>query len=385
MPRCAKGGLTIGIDGRELLPDCVTGVGRYLRNFLFSKAIRSSSHRFVVYGNQHSSLGGLDPRIRTRSIHEGRRLWWDQVVLPGLASRDRLDVFFSPYDKAPLGMGCPLVMTFHDLLFLIHPEQSRIRSTLYRPYYLSMRRPMARRARLVLTVSRHAKSDLVNVLRVAPAKVRVVYNGVGEGFEAGGSPGDDTEVLRHYGLDKSYFLYVGNFKPHKNLQVLLEAYSGMGSRFRERILLALAGSPDPHQAALREQVDRMHLGAHVRFTGTVNEAHLAALYRSATCLVHPSLYEGFGLTPLEAMACGTPVVASRATSLPEVVGDAGLLVDPTSADELRDAMIRMLTREDLRRSCALAGRRQARKFTAEAAALRILASLEDAARPQTDG
>ena len=134
-----------------------------------------------------------------------------------------------------------------------------------------------------------------------------------------------------------------------------------------------------------ELIDEMGLQDRICFTGTVTEADLPALYRGAVCLVHPSLYEGFGLTPLEAMACGTPVVASRATSLPEVVGDGGVLVDPGNPAEMTDDMARMLCSGDFRRSCSRAGRRQAQRFTAEAAATRILTSLEEAARQGTDG
>ena len=380
MTRVCSKRLTIGIDGRELLHNCVTGVGRYLSNFLASQTVKSAPHRFLVYGNQYTRYRPESENLSLKILHEGPTILWDQNILRKCCRSDRLDVFFSPYDKAPFWAGCPTVMSFHDLIFLSMPERDGWQERLYRTYYLGTRQLMRRRARFVLTGSEHARREIQQTLKIPPFRIRVVYHGVGAAYRPSPDARRDDKTLREYGISTPYVLYVGNFKPHKNVATLLRACTHLPRALQKKITLVLAGTLDGHSLKLQEDIQQLGLTQTVCLTDTVAEGDLPALYRQAECLVHPSLYEGFGLTPLESMACGTPVIVSRTTSLPEVVGNAGILVNPNSSAEMGNAIENLLTDEKIRMAYARLGLKRAKRFSIEPFARRVLSALEEAAR-----
>ncbi len=371
--------LRIGVDGRELLGDQVTGIGRYLHNFLGSRARERCEHQFVVYGNQHTRYDFSTGNITFQMIKERITAWWDQAVLARAIHQDRLDLFFSPYDKGPFLASCPLVVTFHDLLFLKISDRTGINRLLYNGSYLVQRSCLVRQAACILTVSEHSRNDLVQTFRIPAEKIQITYNGVSDRYFSTESEPQIDAVRSRYDIPPNYLLYVGNFKPHKNVGRLIQAYSGLSPDLRGSHPLVLAGDPGNFGEGLQALAEQLGIRSQVHFAGLVADADLPALYRGASLFVYPSLSEGFGLPPLEAMAAGTPVVASRATSLPEVGGDAGVLVNGESPEEIRQAMEALLLQEDLRRSCIQAGRRRAKQFTVEKTAEKILSALETVA------
>jgi glycosyltransferase involved in cell wall biosynthesis len=250
-------------------------------------------------------IGGVD---LVRLAHHGRSradtvyrdAVWYPLVLPRLARRERLDVLHCPTFRGPLApLECPLVVTVHDLAVLRHPETFNLWTRLYSRLCVSR---VARAARLLIAVSEHTKRDVVELLGVPEEKVRVVPNGVADTFSPEGpaEPGD-------------YVLAVGTIEPRKNLHRLAEATRRLGVELR------VVGAPG---------WGHVELGAGVRRLGRVSDEELARLYRGARCLAYPSLYEGFGIPIVEAMASGTPVVTSRGGATEEVAGGAGVLVDP---------------------------------------------------------
>lgn len=354
--------MRLGIDIRELARGRETGIGRFVRDFVRYASQARPAHRFFLYGNQHTVLPGQWSNVEARMVPEGLTLWWDQLVLPGLARADRLDVLLSPYVKGPICCPCPLVITIHDLLFLVLPEggwRGRLRNV----FNKEMARRVARRAALVFADSIHSSLDAQRFLGLDAEKIRVLPLALSEGYRPVRDQVVLAEVWQRYQVQPPYVFYLGHFRPHKNVPALLRAFAALGEGLRSRYQLVLGGRPDHWQADCQELAGQLGLAGRVRFTGMVAEADMPALYSGADLFVFPSLYEGFGLPPLEAMACGTAVVAANRSSLPEVVGEAGMLVDPEDLDGLSAAIGRILGDDEERGRLEQAGLERAARFT----------------------
>lgn len=293
-----------------------------------------------------------------------RRIMWEQTQLASLSGQ--LDLLHGLAFAAPLAARCPTVVTVHDLSFLRFPDAFK---PFNRTYLAWATRASARRAALVIAVSESTRQDVIALLGVSPEKVVVVYNGVTEAFCP--APAEQVEaVARELDLPESFILFVGTLEPRKNLVRLLEAYA----RLRQMQPrggsppLVLAGGKGWYYQEIMERVEALGLKDHVIFPGFVPADTLPWLYRAAGLFVYPSLFEGFGLPVLEAMACGTPVITSTASSLPEVAGDAALLVDPEDTEGLADAMKRVLSDPELAAHLRLAGLARAVSFSWERAA-----------------
>jgi glycosyltransferase involved in cell wall biosynthesis len=223
----------------------------------------------------------------------------------------------------------------------------------------------------VLTVSESSKRDILRFVGIPADKIDVIPNAFDERFSVEPGEEDVVRVRERYQLQDEFVLYAGNVKPHKNLERLIEAFRLVRDRGLDHVKLVVIGDQISKYAALRRAVHRHQLHQYVRFLGYVSEETLAVMYRLAAVFVFPSLYEGFGLPPLEAMASGTPVVTSNVSSLPEVAGDAALLINPYEPAAIADAMYRVLTDEPLRRSLREKGLRRAAQFSWEASARRV--------------
>ena len=300
-----------------------------------------------------------DPRVEPVDCDLPPYSLASQLKLPGRLNRLKADLYHCPFYAPPRFFRGPMVFTVHDLIHLRFPADH---SAAHRLFYRLVVGPAARRAGAVFTVSRHSRDDLVALLGVDPAKVVVTPNGVGAAFSP--RPRSESQaVARGLGLGGEYILGVGNPKPHKNLGALLQAHALLGAPAPELVLVGVAPGdlPAPHGAPAR-----VHYLAHLE------DRDLAALYSGAEAVAVPSLYEGFGLPALEALACGAPVVASDRASLPEVVGAAGLLCPP-HPQELAVALSRLLAQPELAQSLREAGPAQARRFTWQASARATLA------------
>jgi glycosyltransferase involved in cell wall biosynthesis len=280
-----------------------------------------------------------------------------------LSKLTRHDLFFSPGYNSPLFGSARFVITIHDLNHIDRHENS---SQLKRLYYASVLKRACHRASVVLTVSEFSRSRIIAWSGVSPEKVFKVSNGVDPGFHPGVIP---------YQPAFPYILCVGNRKGHKNEVRTVEAFAQ--SNIDPEIHLLFSGSPTPQ---LSDSIERNCVRMRVQFAGFVPSEQLPSLYRGARALVFASLYEGFGLPVLEAMACGTPVVTSNTTSLPEVAGDAALLVDPTSVDQLAAAIKRIVDDAPLSQSLREKGLRRAAQFpwsTAATAVQNLLTGLAE--------
>jgi glycosyltransferase involved in cell wall biosynthesis len=270
----------------------------------------------------------------------------DPILLGAALLRRNPKLFFSPGYNSPLGWPGRFVFNLHDLNHLRVPENS---SAAKRAYYQFIIKPACHRAAFVLTVSEYSKQQICEWAKISEDKIVNVGNGVGFPFEPNGAK---------YEPGFPYLVYVGSHKAHKNLPRLLQAFAISG--LREEVRLILTGDAEP---ALTKVIHDLHLEREASFAGDCGDEELAALFRGAIALVFPSLYEGFGLPPVEAMACGVPVLTSNLCSLPEVVGDAGILIDPSDTEAIADGMRRLVEDSDLRQTLRQRGLLRASRYT----------------------
>ncbi len=367
----------IVVDARKIAD---FGIGTYLRGLVGGLAVLDRETEYVLLGDPAdaallpglpANFGWFEERAHGYSLRE---LWSVSRAVAALHA----DLYHAPHYVLPFRLSCPAVVTIHDLIHLRFPEH---RTAVHHFYARRMVQRSLRRAAAVLTVSQATRTELGEVFGELAARVEVIPNGIDERY-LGDEPAEGVEAgLTQLGLDPGYFLFVGNPKPHKNLARLLEAHAGLVERHPAAPFLVVAGGATRRDAALpadlRRRAEVLTAGrashGRVAYLGRIDDEHLPALYRGALALVVPSLWEGFGLPALEAMAQGVPVVAADRGGLPEVVGDAALLVDPESPESLRRAMARLLDEPDLRGELARRGRERARGFRWEETARRTLA------------
>jgi glycosyltransferase involved in cell wall biosynthesis len=335
----------------------IAGVGRYTTELAGALA-RTPGVELERLG--FPGLGDGDP-VRRRATRVARSLAYYPVTLSRQAARRRVELVHCPGPVAALRTGLPLVLTIHDMLPWRYPEMFG-RVAVARQRLLVGR--VARSADRILVGAEYTRRDVVEYLDVSPRRVEVVPHGVDARFTPRQT--DPLRLAHRFGIPPGPFvLWVGTLEPRKNLASLLRAFALVRRRAPETSLV-LVGEWGLADAEVERDLDQ--LGRSVIRPGFVTDEELSILYSATTCFVFPSLYEGFGLPPLEAMACGTPVMASKAASLPEVVGDAGLLVDPLESEQMAAALERRILDEGLRADLRRRGLERTAGFTWEAAA-----------------
>lgn len=348
--------MRIGFDGTCLANR--RGFGRFSRQVLQALAADTRGHELVVLIDEPSlaSVGAAIPAPVQKVVipmrqapaeaasASGRRSL-GALFAPGrAAARAKLDLLYFPatYSAFPVWNVGKVVVTLHDTMALTHPELFFPTRAGRFAWWLK-ETACVRRADAIVTGSQAARRDIERYFRLKPGQVQVLPEGPADAFgpAPAGSEADAVAALQRSGVDpaRRYLLYVGGLSPHKNLLRLLEAFATLEAADVDLVLVGDFGDVfHTHVPELRAAVSRLGLGARVRFTGFVPDEALAHLYRRAYALVQPSLMEGFGLPAVEAMACGTPILCSRATSLPEVVGEAGWFFDPTSVASIADTI-----------------------------------------------
>jgi glycosyltransferase involved in cell wall biosynthesis len=363
----------IGIDGRYL-QDHFPGIGRYTYNLVRHLSTLAVEDRLIVL---------IDPRARnTRYDLERMRApnvtlvpapvgvfsAQQQWHLPRLARVQRLDLYHSPHYMLPYALPCPSVVTIHDLIPYLYPDS--LPNPMLRWPYAALVRAALWRASAILVDAEATRRDLLRI-GAREAKIAVVPLAVDSTF--GPRPASEiAAVLERYAIQPPYVLYVGINKPHKNLVRLIRAWAALPADVRRGHTLVLAGPQDARYPQARACVAELGLQAEVCFAGAVANEHLPALYSGALAFVFPSVYEGFGLPVLEAMACGAPVACSDRSSLPEIAADAALTFDPWRVEAIRDALQQLMTQPALRERLSMAGRARAQAFAWQETAARTL-------------
>lgn len=356
--------MRIGIDAREL-ERSMTGIGRYLKGFI--KYVSGTSHEYFLYYSRKPEVDLSSSNIQGRVLSSPKFVW-DHIKLPQALNKDKIDLFFSPYYKKPWSLKCKSMVTIHDLIPLFDNNCS----FWYRSYFKKIIKRSLSSADFILVVSAYVKEQLLELFKPDANKIIVNYNAIDKRFR----PIEDNNflktVLAKYGITYEYILYIGNLMSHKNVSSLVKAYAALPDNLKDKYKLVIGGSKRWTYTQLVELVNKLSLVNNVLFTGFIPENDLVYLYNGAGLFVFPSVREGFGFPPLEAMACGTPVITSNTTSLPEVVGEAGILVNPYSVDEIKVAIIKVLTDSTLRNDLIKRGLERAKRFTPEKTARQIL-------------
>jgi len=365
-----------------------TGSGQYVRALVAALRERAPQNEYIVIpvsGGGRQEAGGRRRLavIGHRSLVENLgKVWFEQIAFVRACRRARADVAHVPYFASPLVPLTPTVVTIHDLIPLVLPAY---RGSLLVRAYTALAAQSARRADAIIADSEWSKRDIITHLRVDAARVRVVYLAADARYR----PLDDAtqieSVRARYALPEKYFLYLGGYDQRKNVRVILDAFARAPELYRAGYRLVLAGVnlgrdsdffPDPRRLAREVNLPADALC----LLGWVEEQDKVALYAGARAFLFPSRYEGFGLPPLEAVACGTPVLCAHASSLPEVVGDAAILLPPDDARAWADALRALLADEARRAELRARGLAQARKFSWTRCAEETLAVYESVRR-----
>ena len=365
--------MRIGFDNR-LAEYGVGGTATYAEQLLIQYERLRTEHQFyVLHNGRADASNGLAANFHPARIRTVPKHRFEQWTLPLELARLRLDVLHSPDFIPPLRLRTfASVITVHDLGFMRFPE---IHDELGKRYYGQLDRAV-RVAERIIAVSECTAADVRELLRPDPGRLHVVHEGVDPFFTRPDADGDAEELAaarREHGIDGRFILFVGTIEPRKNIPTLLRAHAELRERLGDRTPpLVLAGARGWLADDVFELVARRELSGGVRLTGRVSKHRLRALYGAATIVVLPSLYEGFGLTSLEAMACGSPVLASPSGALPEVAGDAAMYASANDPGAWTDAMEELLTDERLRQRLIEAGTRRVAMFDWERAARETL-------------
>jgi glycosyltransferase involved in cell wall biosynthesis len=340
-------------------------VSRYITELVRHLAEEPGPHAYTVFTPPHGvGAMALPPSMRVVASRlptqrPPARIAWEQAAGPALATWRQLDLLHSPVNVAPLALPCRSVITVHDLAYMLYPGRLHAGR---RRYLTLMTRLSARRAARVIAVSAHTAKDVTARLGVPARRVAVVPEAADERFR----PEPDERALAEFRAEKElseqYVLFVSTLEPRKNVPALLRAFARIAAEF-PAVELVIGGG----RGWLYDEIFALHealgLQRRVRFPGFLSAAELPRWLQAATVFAFPSWYEGFGLPALEAMACGTPVVASNASSLPEVVGDAGLLIDPADDAALAGALRSLLANPAERARLRAAGPARAAAFS----------------------
>ncbi len=334
------------------------GVNQFIRCLVPALARRIGDDELFVFYNRSEFLG-LAPDCTEIVIKGENRLWWDFVLLPRMIRKMKMDAAIFPKDVLPFFTGCRRYIIHHDLAYF---DKTLGAYPFLDTLYMTTLMPISnRKADWVFAVSEHTKKDTVRYCSGNPDKITVTYEAAGENYKLINDISSLQDVIKRYDLPRRFILYVGSLSPRKNIVRLLEAFAGIRDKIPHH--LVLTGSKSWKDSSVYQAMHRLGLEDRINKLGYVEAEDVPALYNLADAYVYPSLYEGFGLPVLEAMQCGCPVVASNATSIPEVAGDAAVLVNPLDTEALADAIYQVLTDHWLREKLIASGFQQAEKFS----------------------
>jgi len=373
--------MRIAIDAR--MGDTRGGIGVYIRELISHLADVDKKNQYFVIVNKHGD-GSFIPSADNFTIlvssitrkHYFIKDLWNLFFLPFLLKANNIDIYFNPRYVLPIFKGnIKMVVTMHDMIAILYPEIwpgiSGFRIRNYIKY-------SSQRADIIITISSWAKKDIVRILNVPKDKVKVIYCGINKKlFKSIPDLSLQRLVKRKYGIRKKFILTVGPLGTRKNHDRLIDAYSILPEYIREDYQLIVTGEKKGTYNNLLTKASKTCLANDIVFTGFVPEKEMPMVINAASLFVFPSLYEGFGIPLLEAMACGTPILASNVSSIPEVVGGAALLFDPYNINEMANAIDRAVTDKDLRQKLVQRGFERIKKYSWENTAKEILGVFDE--------
>ncbi|MBI2617077.1 glycosyltransferase family 4 protein [Candidatus Gottesmanbacteria bacterium] len=373
--------MTIGIDGNEANTKERVGIGQYAYqllshlNDLERRRINKPTNRYIVYLKNAPSpdLPKISDFWRYKVF--GPSKLWTQIALPLelYLSRDKIDVFFSPSHYVPRFSPLPHVMSIMDVSFLFFPELFRKKDLYQLKEWTAY---SVKKAVSILTISHFSRNSIIDAYKVSPDRVVVTYPGYDKkSFRKDRLKTKDQDLIKRLGIRGRYILFVGTIQPRKNITKLLDAFETIQKE--HDISLVLVGKKGWLTEPIFEKIGRSPLKNRIIWLNYVSNSILSVLYRGAQCFVLPSLYEGFGIPAIEAMACGCPVVVSKTTSLPEIVGNAGVLVDPLQSESIAEGLSKVMAERNFRDIMIRRGLEEVKRFDWGQCAKQTLKVLEN--------
>jgi glycosyltransferase involved in cell wall biosynthesis len=355
-----------------------TGIGKYIRNLVENLAKLDRANRYILFGKaSDAEICKLEEKnFHWQAVNLPLFSVKEQLLLPGEIQKKRLDIFHTPHFNLPLFSPVKRVVTIHDLIPLIFPRLYA--SPPARTYYRFMNAQVARRTTKVITDSENTRRDFLKFFRLPKERIEVIYGTLSERFRPVSDSKSLEEVKKKYGIGKKFLLSVGPHRPHKNLVMLVKVMALLKERGEIDIQLVITGKKEGRFPQVEDVIGELNLRKEVLTLGSVSDEELVYLYNGASVFLFPSLYEGFGFPPLEAMACGTPVISSYISSLSEVLGSAALLANPYDSREWAGKIREILASRDLKKSLRKKGLEKAKEFSSLASAratLRVYESL----------
>jgi glycosyltransferase involved in cell wall biosynthesis len=370
----------IGIDCR-MYSEAFTGIGRYVYELTENLLRLDEDNEYVLFFNNPESQNFSSPNKNVKKVlvnapHYSVK---EQTKFPHILNNEHLDLMHFTHFNAPVLYNRPSVVTIHDLTLHFYPGKKKA-SPLHRMAYGLTLKTAVRKAKSIITISQNTKKDLQILLKVPSGKIDVIYEGVDEKFKILDDKMPVEKVKKEFKLDKPYLLYTGVWRCHKNLPNLIEAFHILKNEYDFDGYLVITGRADPLYAPdIVDKAVSLNLGEDVIFTGLVPEEDLVPLYNGALVYVFPSLYEGFGLPPLEAMQCGVPVAASTSSCIPEICGgNNAIYFDPSNPKDMSEKIFRVISEKSLRENLIANGLKHVKKFSWNTMAEETLKVYKDA-------
>ncbi len=371
--------MRIGFNA-QIVSGSDAGVATYARNLIKHLVAENKNHEIYIFASPDYINLPEDSRSRmiptSQIINRGwKRILWEQFILPAKAKRCHVDVMFYPDHTASLfKKTSPVVLTIHDLAFMAMPDTFPFGKRIYKTLAV---RQSVRSADRIIADSQATKDDCIKLLGIPEDEIKVIHNGIDSYFKKITEPALLTNTRKKLGLFKNIILFVGTLEPRKNVIRLIRAYAHLCKSMHLEHELVIAGKKGWMYSGIFHEVERLGLKDRVHFLNYVSQQDLVNLYSMADLFVYPSLYEGFGFPPLEAMACEVPVVASNVSSLPEVLGDAALLIDPYSTDEMVAAMSKILSDVEFSQRLKAKGLERVKQYSWQNFAVQLLKVFEE--------
>lgn len=357
--------LKIGIDARFYGP-VGKGLGRYTKEVIDNILKIDNENEYVVFLGKANFDDFPNNNLKVRKVLADVR-WYtfaEQFVMPYLIWKEKIDLMHFPHFNVPILCPAKFIVTIHDLILTRYPTHraSTLNPIIYKIKNLGYKIIIwfaVKRSKKIIAVSDFTKEDIARQFAVDKNKIIVTYEGVAENLLIADNI-DSREILKKYNITNPYLLYVGNAYPHKNLETLINIFVSIKNK-QENLSLILVGKEDYFYERVKDYAKNLK-AKNIVFPGFIPDEDLAVIYKEALTYVFPSLYEGFGLPPLEAMAHGCPVVSSNAASMPEILGDAALYFNPENKDEMKEKIIKIMSDEKLRENFINLGYKQAVKY-----------------------
>lgn len=354
--------MKIGIEARWITYN-KTGFGNYALNLLKELGNIDDKNEFLVYLNSDFSNNEIfsKPNFKKRVIKTPPGIYKHiSIPLDIITKKRKFDFFHFLYNAPSLLLPCPFILTIHDVSYKYIPNMLSKRNLLSINTQLLLN---AKKASKIITVSESSKKDIINFYKIPEEKIKVIYEGVDDSFRPMNGDQERRGIVEKYGLPSKFLLYVGTYLPHKNLETLLYAYHELRRNQKISQVLVLAGKKGRNYDVISHLISKLCLDKDVKTIGFVRDEDLPYIYNLSDLFIFPSIYEGFGLPLLEAMACGVPVISSDTSCLPEIGGNAALYFSPKEIEELARKIFSVITNKNLRNDLIARGFRRAKLFS----------------------